>query len=37
LERGPDRRRGHLSYKITEKGHKRIAYFRAQIPPSSRA
>ena len=31
LERGADRRRGHLSYRITEKGHQRITYFRAQI------
>jgi DNA-binding PadR family transcriptional regulator len=37
LERGPDRSRGHLSYRITEKGHKRIAFFRTQIRPSGRA
>ena len=31
LERGPNRCRGHLTYRITEKGQKRIAYLRAQI------
>jgi DNA-binding PadR family transcriptional regulator len=28
LERSPNRRRGHLSYRITPRGHARIAYLR---------
>jgi DNA-binding PadR family transcriptional regulator len=30
LERLPNARRGHLGYRITPRGHARIAYFRAQ-------
>ena len=29
LERFPNRRRGHLSYRITVRGHARITYLRA--------
>ena len=37
LERGTERRRGYLSYRITEKGHKRISYLQAQIDPNGQA
>jgi len=30
LERGPNPRRGRLSYRLTERGTERIAYFEAQ-------
>jgi len=30
LERGPNRRRGSLSYRLTSRGEERIAYLRAQ-------
>jgi len=30
LERGPNLRRGRLSYRLTERGAERIAYFEAQ-------
>jgi DNA-binding PadR family transcriptional regulator len=29
LERSPNRRRGYLSYRITPRGHARIAYLRS--------
>ena len=30
LERAPNSRRGRLSYRITKRGHERIAYLRAR-------
>lgn len=30
LESGPYRRRGDLAYRITERGHARLQYFRSQ-------
>jgi len=30
LERGPNPRRGRLSYRLTERGAERIAYFKAR-------
>ena len=35
LEAGPNHRRGHLAYRLTERGHARLKYFRGhqrQIP-----
>jgi DNA-binding PadR family transcriptional regulator len=31
LESSPHRRRGHLVYRITERGHARLQYFRSQL------